>query len=211
MTSLTKDDILRGLHALDAKARAAGMIVEFAIYGGAALALGFDLRQSTKDVDVVVHGSPDFLRQAAREVAQEEGWPEGWMNDGVKGFVAANEQLELMAAFPGPQGGGLRIFTPRPEYIFAMKCLAMRLDGIDGAHDVSDIEALADIVGVANTEEALELVEAFYPREQIPAKTRFGLEEIMERVQARRTAGSGKRMAAKTAASGKARKASRPK
>ena len=62
----------------------------------------------------------------------------------------------------------------------------MRPEGIDGSHDISDIEALADIAQIADTNSALELVEAFYPSRDIPAKVRFGVEEIMERVQDRR-------------------------
>jgi hypothetical protein len=49
---------------------------------------------------------------------------------------------------------------------------------------VSDIEALADVAHIENAKDALALVEAFYPPERIPAKVRFGVEEIMERVVA---------------------------
>lgn len=184
---LSKDDIVRGLRAIDQKARNAGVVVDLSIYGGAAMALVFDLRQSTKDVDAVVRGSPEFLRTAAREVAAAEGWPNDWLNDGVKGFTSAKEQMQLMADFSESTTGGLRVFTPIPEYLFAMKCMAMRQQGLEGSHDISDIEALADAAKIVNVEEALSLVESFYPREKIPAKVRFGIEEIMERVVAKRT------------------------
>lgn len=67
MALLKKDDILRGLMRLDAKAKEAGHIVEISIYGGAALALVFDLRRATRDVDAVMRGPSDFLRNAAGE------------------------------------------------------------------------------------------------------------------------------------------------
>ena len=196
MTMLGRQDILRGLRAIDDMARAAGVVVDLSIYGGAALALVFDLRRATKDVAAVVDGSSDFLRQAARDVAAVEGWPEDWLNDGVKAFTSRQEQMELMADFDNTAEGGLRIYTPTPEYLFAMKCMAMRQEGLEGAHDVSDIEALADVAHIENAKDALALVEAFYPPERIPAKVRFGVEEIMERVVARRAAarsGSGPR------------------
>jgi hypothetical protein len=75
MALLTKEDILRGLRKIDQMAQNAEMLVDLAIYGGAALALAFDVRLATRDVDAVVRGSPDFLRAAAAEVAIEERWP----------------------------------------------------------------------------------------------------------------------------------------
>jgi hypothetical protein len=91
--------------------------------------------------------------------------------------------METFAASPD---GGLRIHVPTAEYLFAMKCMAMRPEGIDGSHDISDIEALAAIAGIADAESALSLVEAFYPAARIPPKVRFGVEEIMERLAARK-------------------------
>lgn len=186
MALLTKDDILKGLRNLDAKARAGRVIVDMAVYGGAALALVFDLRQATRDVDAVVRGSPDFLRRAVAEVAEEEGWPADWLNDGVKGFLSHSEKMQALAEFQAPVDGGLRLYVPVPEYLFAMKCMAMRPEGIEGARDVADIEALADKAGIADAAAALSLVESFYPSAHIPPKVRFGVEEIMERVNARR-------------------------
>jgi len=181
-TLLTKDDILRGLRKIDEKARIAGMLIDLAIYGGAAMAIVFDARQATRDVDAVVRGSPDFLRGAAAEIAAEENWPADWLNDGVKGFLSDNESMILMKGFPGSPQGGLRIHVPTPSYIFAMKCMAMRPEGIDGSHDVSDIELLANAIGVKTPDEAFSIIEGFYPASQIPAKVRFGVEEIMNRL-----------------------------
>jgi len=63
-----------------------------------------------------------------------------------------------------------------------MKCMAMRPEGIDGSHDITDIEALAEIAQIPDAKSALELVESFYPAGRIPPKVRFGVEEVMERV-----------------------------
>lgn len=182
MAMLKKNDILRGLRKIDAKAKEAGVIIDLSIYGGAAMALAFDIRHATRDVDAVVHGAPDFLRRAALTVAQEEGWPEDWLNDGVKGFTSSKEQMRLMESFEASANGGLRIHLPSPEYLFAMKCMSMRPEGLDGSHDISDIEALADEAGISDAASAISLVEDFYPSARIPPKVRFGVEEIMERV-----------------------------
>lgn len=185
MVALKKEDILRGLAKIDSLAKEAGIIVDLSIYGGAALAIAFDIRHATRDVDAVVNGSPDFLRKVAQTVADEEGWPLDWLNDGVKGFTSSHEKMNLMRNFEGSPAGGLRIQTPTAEYLFAMKCMAMRMEGLEGSHDISDIMALADEANIRNAQEALTLVEAFYPSAQIPPKVRFGVEEIMENVNRR--------------------------
>jgi hypothetical protein len=131
-------------------------------------------------VDVVIHGAVGFVRRAAADIAAREGWPADWLNDGVKGFTSANEKMYLMVNFQASSEGGLRVHMPAPEYLFAMKCMAMRPEGLEGSHDISDIEALAQVIGVQTAEEALSLVEAFYPAARVPAKVRFGVEEIMQ-------------------------------
>jgi hypothetical protein len=186
MLMLKKEDILRGLRSIDTQAKEVSVLVDLSIYGGAALAITFNLRHATRDVDAVVHGAPDFLRLAAARVAAQEGWPPDWLHDGVKGFTSSHEQMRLMQAFAGSPEGGLRIYTPAPEYLFAMKCMAMRPEGLEGSHDISDIEALADIVGIKDAQAALALVEAFYPAARIPPKVRFCVEEIMDRIERRR-------------------------
>jgi hypothetical protein len=184
MAMLTKEDILRGLTKLDAMAKEASVIVDLSIYGGAALAIAFDLRHATRDVDAVVRGNPDFVRQAAAKIAEEEGWPDDWLNDGVKGFTSGNEQMQLMVGFEASTSGGLRIHIPTPQYLFAMKCMAMRPEGIEGSHDIADIKALALAADIKSAEEALALVSSFYPASRIPAKVMFGVEEIMEQLAA---------------------------
>lgn len=167
-------------------ARAAELVVDLSIYGGAAMCLAFNVRVSTRDVDAVIGGATQFVRKAAAEIAREESWPDDWLNDGVKGFVSGSEDMRLMQEFSALGGAGLRIFTPSPQYLFAMKAMSMRAEGLDGSHDISDIEALADIADIADAKQALALVEGFYPSSRIPPKVRFGLEEIMERVVAKR-------------------------
>ena len=59
-----------------------------------------------------------------------------------------------------------------------MKCLAMRIGGVDETRDRADIEMLAELLGIKETQEALELVRQFYPESRITPKTLFGIEEI---------------------------------
>jgi hypothetical protein len=183
---LTREHILQGLRAIDDEARKRGVLIDLAVYGGAAMALAFDLRQATKDVDAVVRGAPDLVRDVVRRIAQDRDWPEDWLNDGVKGFLSSQEQLAALDEFHSDDTCGLRVYVPTPEYLFAMKCMAMRVSSIEATADAEDIVALAKIIGLESAEQAFDLVEGFYPKKLIPPKVRFGLEELMERVVSER-------------------------
>lgn len=73
---------------------------------------------------------------------------------------------------------GLRVFVAKPEYMFAMKCRAMRVGGVDSSSDIDDIKLLARALGIKSSDDALVLVEKFYPQNVLEPKTRLGLEEI---------------------------------
>jgi hypothetical protein len=185
MIILRKEDIQRGLEQLDQKAKRDGLVVDISVYGGAALILAFDLQRATRDVDVVIKGDVSLVRKLAAEVAEENHWPESWLNDGVKGFVSANEDMQQLGLDAGNKGG-VRIYTPSAKYLFAMKCMAMRSE--EGAHDRGDISFLAREAGIKDTDTALDLVASFYPTTRIPAKVAFGVQEIMERLEAEQKA-----------------------
>ncbi len=173
---LTKSAILDALGTFDRRAKSDGMLIDLAIYGGAAVSIAFDLRQATRDVDAVIRGNAAYVRKLISQVAAENAWPEDWLNDAVKGYLSAGETLLLMEQFKAQNGTGLRVFLPSAEYVFDMKCMAMRLDG--GAQDVQDIRALGHILKISDYGHALEILAAFYPLAKIPAKVAFGLEEI---------------------------------
>ena len=179
---LTRDDILTGLRMIDQKARNASVTVDLAVYGGAALSIAFDMRAATRDVGAVMRTHPNFVRQCVRDIADEMNWPVNWLNDGIKGFLSASEQMQLMQDFQSDSSGGLRVYTPTPEYLLAMKCMAMRIDDPDAPHDIADIKNLAKILGLTTADEFFRMVEQFYPASQIPSKTVFGIEEIVSKL-----------------------------
>jgi len=67
--------------------------------------------------------------------------------------------------------------TANPEYLLALKCLAMRL----GAefHDETDVRFLLRYLNLTRLEAAQEVLARFYPLERFPPKTFFALEEML--------------------------------
>jgi hypothetical protein len=176
------------LRAIGIKARAAGTLIEIAVYGGAAIVLAFDFRAATKDVAVVVTGDPRPLRQLAAAVAREKGWDTDWMKDAVKGFVSArsSEGLRPFRSYPNDDEPGLRVLVPTAEYLLAMKCLAMRIDAADGTHDASDIHDLMRETGRTTQAQLVEVVEKFYPTNLVTPRVAFGIEQIADAYRERR-------------------------
>ena len=188
MKKLHKEELLKGLRRIDELAREEGVLVEMTLYGGAALAIAYDLRDTTRDVDVAIHTQTGKARELIQRVADENEWDENWINDGVKGFLSANEEVARMEAFDNGEAG-LSIFVASPRYLFAMKCLAMRVGEAGHDGDREDIENLAELAGVRTTQEAMDLISSFYPDNQVSEKVQFGVEEIMEKIQAKKKYG----------------------
>jgi hypothetical protein len=126
---------------------------------------------------------------AADGGGDEYGWPADWLNDAVKGFLSPrdrdDEARSLFRTYPSETEPGLRVFVAAPRYLFAMKCLAMRIGGVDATQDRADIEALARHLGIKNVDDAIQLVCEYYPHSRISPKTRFGIEDIFGAPSAR--------------------------
>ena len=80
-------------------------------------------------------------------------WPEDWLNDGVRTDLSPNvaglaRHHALFRAYPSEAEPGLRVIVPTPEYIPAMKLMAMRIDPAAGTGDLADILNLLDVVGL---------------------------------------------------------------
>jgi hypothetical protein len=86
---LDVDAIRAAFAALSEELRYEEQRGELLIVGGAAMALLYNARQTTKDVDVciVAPEKASILREAAIRVAGKLNLPKDWLNDGAKGFV----------------------------------------------------------------------------------------------------------------------------
>ncbi|HEY1934011.1 MAG TPA: hypothetical protein VGG99_18530 [Acetobacteraceae bacterium] len=176
-----RQSLEQALRELGRRAYEEGKTVEIAIYGGSALILTYDWRIATRDVDAVFEGERQTVRRLAAAIAEENGWDHDWLNDGVKGFLSAADATpdakRLFATYPSEDRPGLRVSVANPRYLFAMKCRAMRIGGVEETPDVADIRARAHEIGITSVQEGLDLVAEYYPANML--EVRFGLEEIL--------------------------------
>jgi hypothetical protein len=169
----SREELEKMLSLLNEQLRKNGVTGEVCIVGGAAMVLAFGSRQSTRDIDALVM-APASVRAAAAQVAETNGLPPNWLNDGAKGFVSGQsiEAKEIL------KFSHLRVVAPPAEYILAMKCLAARV-GLD-EHDKDDTKFLIKRIGLQSASAVLQIVEKYYPKERIPAKTQYFVQEACD-------------------------------
>jgi hypothetical protein len=168
---LTQADLRRLFDLLNEELRATGAKGELFLVGGAVMCLAYATRPSTQDVDAVFR-PPTEIRAAAARVAIRAGINPAWLNDGVKGFLSARGDFA-----PFLELDHLRIMVAQPQYLLAMKCLAMRI----GAefHDEDDIRYLLRYLDLRNYEDAIAVITMYYPLERFPQKTLYALAELL--------------------------------
>ncbi len=171
MPALTPVEFRRLFAMLNHELRTAGVTGELFLVGGAVMCLAYNARPSTQDADGWFRPAKQ-VREAAARVALRAHLDPQWLNDGVKGFLS--EQGEFTAFL---ELDHLRVMVAQPEYLLAMKCLAMRI----GAefHDEDDVRYLLRHLDVCSLEQAIAIITRFYPIERFPQKTLYALGELL--------------------------------
>lgn len=166
---MDRGEIIGALTALAEELTQRGVSAEMYVVGGAAIALAFDERRSTRDIDAVFEPK-GVVYEAAASVGERRGLPPGWLNDAVKRFLAGDDP----AAAPVLDLPGLRCLTASPETLLALKVLAHRV-----GEDEADLRLLADELGLESAEEVLAIAERTYGDRLDPA-ARFFVEQVFE-------------------------------
>ena len=184
MQSLSRAEIRNGLERVNASLAARGTTGEICLYDGACLCLAFAARSSTQDVDAVFEPA-SLVRKAAFEVASEMGWSWNWLNDEVKGFLSIHDAdgIESLDSF---ELSHLKVYVANPEYLLAMKCLAARMgqhEEGEVATDLNDALWLSRHLGISSREEIARVVLKFFPDRELPERTGFFVEELLEQLR----------------------------
>lgn len=165
---MNREQILEALRALARLLNTRGIQGEMFLVGGAAIAVAYNARRATRDVDAIFEPK-QAIYEAARIVAEEMGLSESWLNDAVKLFLRTSDP----APIPVLDEPGLRVLAASPRYLLALKLLAARRE------DEADIRFLIEQLGIRQVNEAIDTVLSVYPEAQLLPKTRFMLEEIL--------------------------------
>ena len=171
MGPLTQAEIRRLFELLNEELAGAGAVGELFLVGGAVMCLAYSARPSTQDVDALFRPAPQ-VRAAAARVAIRAGLNPDWLNDGVKAYLSAQGDFA-----PFLELDHLRVMVAQPEYLLAMKCLAMRI----GAefHDEDDVRYLLRHLDIRSYEKSIATITRYYPPERFPQKALYALAELL--------------------------------
>jgi hypothetical protein len=119
---LDQDAIRNAFERLGDRLHRRGVTADLYVFGGAAMALAYDARRTTRDIDALwkPHG---VVLEEARAVATELGLPSWWLNEQASSYVAPHGDAQAARVFDHP---GLRVSAASPEHLLAMKVLAAR-------------------------------------------------------------------------------------
>ena len=143
---------------------------EIGICGGAVMCLVFNARKATKDIDGIFVPTKE-IRDAVSKIARNNGINENWLNDAAKAYFHVDPPKEDVLSL-----SNLRVWAPLADYMLAMKAISARFD----SHDKDDLIFLIRYLELKDTESVFEIINKYYPKQKIPPKTQFLIEEVFE-------------------------------
>jgi hypothetical protein len=167
---MDRAEIVAALTALGEVLARAGVQGEIYVVRGAAIALAYDARRSTRDIDGVFEPKA-AIYEAAAEVSEQLGLPPGWLNDAVKGFLAGPDP----EAAPVLEVPGLRCLAASARMLLALKVLAHRV-----GEDEADVRFLAGELRLRTAHDVLAVAEEVFG-DRLDSAARFFVEELFDR------------------------------
>ena len=140
------------------------------IVGGAAMALLYDDRRVTRDIDSVILDGHGALTDAVREIARERGLPSSWLNEQASAYVSMQPDVRQTRVFDHPNLG---VAAASPRHLLAMKLVAAR------PTDVDDIRILLKVLGVHSVAEAEAVLAEVFPDAVLKRQAHLVLEDIL--------------------------------
>ncbi len=168
MALLGRRELLEALVELDEELKNLNVRGEVFIVGGAAMAIAYDTRRATADVDAVFMPSNE-VRTAASRVAKRLNLEPDWLNDSAKAFLPGEDENQIGVY----EGQHLSVAAASPQYLLAMKLMASRVE-----RDQDDIRELYKLCGLTTAEQGLDLLTSYYPEHLILPRVHFFLQEM---------------------------------
>ena len=141
MKRLGKEDFERLFEKLDDELKYTGTRVQLYVFGGAAVALGYNDQRVTTDVDAIITTDErSVLMRAIGKVGREEDIGQGWLNDAGTASVPKRPDLGQQTVFAGHN---LSVKIAGRRHLTAMKLEAGR------EIDQTDLKALIRRYGPA--------------------------------------------------------------
>lgn len=163
--SYGSDDIRDLLVELSRRLHAGGAGADIYLVGGAAIAIEFDSRRSTTDIDAVYHPE-QTVQDVATDMAQEMGLDPRWLNNAARAYIPDGQDTEA-AEVTIADNLVLRVASPR--FLLAMKLAAGR------DRDIPDISVLCRALDISTAEAAVDVAVELYGEHSMQLSNRDDL------------------------------------
>lgn len=134
VTKENLDTYLKELAKQFRKLNGKAMPAEITLVGGASIIINYGFRDSTYDVDALIHAS-SAMKDPINYVTDTLGLPNGWLNEDFKSTRSYTPRLVNYSKYYRTFSNVLTVRTITGEYLVAMKLMAYR----QYKHDISDI------------------------------------------------------------------------
>jgi hypothetical protein len=154
-TGFDRDTILELLTELGRRLSAKGVTGRLYVVGGAAMALEFDTRRTTRDIDAVLH-PPTTVADEAASMATDLGLPPGWLSAAAQPFIPLPDEDPVSFDVEG-----LQIAVSSAANLLAMKMAAGR------PQDITDLVVLFRALKIRSPEQAVAIAERMYGADSV--------------------------------------------
>lgn len=169
---LTKSEIEHYLLEINNKMKEQNIRGEIVLCGGAVMAMVYEARQSTKDIDALFEPSSQ-IHKIIKEIALENDLESDWLNDAAKGFIDTSRMnIKKIREY-----SNLLVSMPDTQAMLAMKLNSARLIGKDS----EDAIFLMKQLEIKNEEQLFDIIEKNIPESRLTPMTYFFTKEIFQK------------------------------
>jgi hypothetical protein len=154
-TGFDRNKIIELLTELGRRLSAKGVAGRLYIVGGAAMALEFDTRRTTRDIDAVLH-PPTTVAEEAASMAADLGLPPAWLSAAASPFIPLADEDPVSLDVEG-----LQVAVSSPANLLAMKMAAGR------PQDLTDLVVLFRHLKIRSPQQAVDIAERMYGDESV--------------------------------------------
>ena len=157
---LGREELGRAFDLMEQLLARRSLVCQVYVFGGSAMVLAFDERESTRDVDSR-YTSTSAVEEVAAEVARRLGLPRGWLNEQATVYLPSTPDDGAVVVHDSAH---LTVSRASLPHLLAMKADAMR------PQDAEDVRLLAAAMGLTTAAEVATVHDRLLPEEPLTAR-----------------------------------------
>ncbi len=169
---LDRPRLMEAFRVMDELLAQRGLVCSVYVFGGAAMVLAFDERQSTRDVDSR-YTSTAAVEEVVGEVARRLRLPRSWLNEQATVYLPRERDASATTVY---DTRNLRVSRASARHLLAMKAAAARRH-----RDLEDIALLAGAVGITTVEGVVAVHDQVLPDDPLDGERIARIQEALQR------------------------------